>query len=142
MKISVSASGLQTVRQRTVFYLGRLRNLAPAFSLAAVEVLDDAQMQFNNEGDPPWAPKKRDNGLPLLVRRGTLKQSLQADEGENIERIEGGIRVGTNVEYAAVQQFGSSSRNIPARPFLWRDGDALARKIRDVFARHLASTEA
>lgn len=138
MKVSVSVSGVQALRKRVGLFRERMGNLRPAFARAAIEVLDDAQQQFNDGGDPPWAPKKHPNGLPLLVRKGTLKQSLQADAIGAVDDITGGVRVGTNVAYAPFQQKGTAT--IPARPFLWRDDDALKQKIRQVFVAYIAGT--
>ena len=144
MNISVNMQGVQALNKRVGLFNERLSNLGPAFASAAVAVLDDAQMQIRLGGDPPWAPKKRPNGLPLLVQKGSLKQSLQAGQPGAVEEIIGGIRVGTDIEYARTQQEGTdragARRNavIPARPYLFRDPDALAVKIRQVFAAYIA----
>ena len=144
MKIAISQTGLASVRAISTAFRGRMLDLRPGFARAATFVLDAAKTQINEEGDPPWAPKKKPNGLPLLVRKGALKESLQADFGEAITEIEGGIAVGTNLPYAPAQQFGTdkAGRNhdvhIPARPFLWRDPGEYSVKIRDIFADFIA----
>jgi phage virion morphogenesis protein len=74
----------------------------------------------------PWAPwseaydeTRNHSQHSLLVNRNDLFDSIQNDTtGET-------IMVGTNVEYAAHQQFGSGRAvgGIPARPFLGLSGD-------------------
>ncbi len=144
MKISVSLDGVQALRSKIAAFHERLSDLRPALARGAVEVLDAAQTQFNEQGDPPWAPKKRPNGMPLLVRTGSLKESLQAGAQESAVTFPGGILVGTNIAYAPVQQYGSDHAGrggntvIPARPFLWRDPEELGHKIQAVFAAYIA----
>ncbi len=138
MNISISLAGVQALRSKMAIFHERLSDLRPALARAGVEVLDDAQTQFSEQGNPPWLPKKHPNGMPLLVRKGSLKQSLQAGAQDAAVMVPGGIVLGTNLSYAPVQQYGSVHAHIPARPYLWRDPDALGRKITAVFAAYVA----
>jgi phage gpG-like protein len=61
----------------------------------------------------PWAarkPSKRDDGHPLLIRKGTLRQSIRW-------RLNGddAVVVGSDRKYAPYHQMGT--KNMPARPF-------------------------
>jgi phage virion morphogenesis protein len=77
---------------------------------------------FEKEGRPRrWRPlsikyaawKRRNRYSPkILEKSGALRRSL-TEKYTNTEAI-----VGTNVKYAAVHQFGSTKKNIPARPFM------------------------
>lgn len=81
---------------------------------------------FTSSADPDnqnWLPRKREgDGHPLLIDTGALLQAATGGGAGAIERIgrDGGeIGVDTGViQYAAVHNFGSESRNIPAREFM------------------------
>ncbi len=102
------------------------------------EQLHECVMEnFEQEGRPAWKPISRDG--KILNDTGRLKGSISPDYDNNT------ARVGTNVEYAAIQNFGGKTSphvirpkhkkalafggrivkavnhpgsNIPARPFL------------------------
>lgn len=81
----------------------------------------------------PWAPRKpskHDDGHPLLIRSGALRQSV----GWRLEGA-GAVAVGSDREYAAYHQFGT--KNMPARPFLPfdRDGNPAPRFMRKIQRR-------
>ena len=77
---------------------------------------------FEKEGRPRrWRPlskryaeQKRRQGYSgkILEKSGALRRSI-TERYTNTEAV-----VGTNLKYAAVHQFGSRKKNIPARPFL------------------------
>lgn len=87
----------------------------------------------------PWAPRKasrRDDGHPLLIRSGTLRQSISW-------RLEGDdtVVVGSGQKYARHHQFGT--KRMPARPFFPIDGKGrpvpeMERKIKGTIRRILA----
>ena len=61
----------------------------------------------------PWAPRKplkRDDGHPLLIKSGSLRQSIKY-------RVVGSdtVMVGSDKEYAKYHQHGT--KRMPARPF-------------------------
>lgn len=73
--------------------------------------------QTSPEGDPwaPWSPDyaaTRHGNQSLLVGGGDLRDSLK--------RFSSGTEIGagSNLEYAAVHQFGSDDGSTPARPYL------------------------
>lgn len=71
---------------------------------------------FDESGRPKWLGLKYRTGMPL-INGGNLRKSI-GEYYDNDQAI-----VGTNVEYAAIHQFGGmAGRNkkveIPARPFL------------------------
>lgn len=155
MKISVRVTGGGSLRDRFALMQERVANLHPAFTQAAIEVLDAAKEEINEQGNPPWVPKKHPNGHPLLEKTGALKSSLSAASA--VTDIPQGVKAGTNLFYARYQQEGTRSYDrgsplstregprryahggIPARPFLWAkaDRDSLTARIRDIFARRI-----
>lgn len=87
----------------------------------------------------PWAPRKasrHDDGHPLLIRSGTLRQSISwrlVDDDA--------VVVGSSQKYAKHLQFGT--KRMPARPFFQIDGKgglvpAMERKARGTIRRILA----
>lgn len=59
---------------------------------------------------PPRKPSKRDDGHPLLIKSGAMRQSISWRlEGEDT------VVVGSDKEYARYHQEGT--KNMPARPF-------------------------
>jgi phage gpG-like protein len=67
-----------------------------------------------------WSKKNRLSGPRpqfLGVVTGRLRSSITASPTEHIGS-EYRVRIDTNVEYGPTHEFGSLSRNIPARPFL------------------------
>lgn len=78
----------------------------------------------------PWAPRKpskSDDGHPLLIKSGTLRQSI----GWRLEGTDT-VVVGTDRKYAPYHQHGT--KHMPARPFLPVGSDgrlvpAMERKI-------------
>lgn len=62
----------------------------------------------------PWAPRKpskRDDGHPLMIRSGALRQSI----GWKFKGADA-VVVGTDKKYAVHHQFGT--KHMPARPFM------------------------
>ena len=61
----------------------------------------------------PWAPRKpskRDDGHPLLIRSGNMRQSIKWElRGDDT------VAIGTPTKYAPFHQHGT--KNMPARPF-------------------------
>lgn len=61
----------------------------------------------------PWAPRKkskRDDGHPLLIKSGALRQSI----GWKLQGSDT-VVIGTDRKYAGYHQFGT--KHMPARPF-------------------------
>lgn len=92
-----------------------------------------AQRAFDEPGlrPSPWAPRKSGGTHPLLLKSGTLRQSIHAARAGD-----GKAEVRIPVAYATVQQFGSSKTSgrgsgIPARPFFpaTKDGQLTERAI-------------
>lgn len=89
-------------------------------TLAAGTVLGAlAQRAFDEPGlrPTPWPARKSGGGHPLLIKSGTLRQSIHVrPEGADA------VRVGTPVVYGALHQLGSGKSSgrgsgVPARPF-------------------------
>ena len=95
-------------------------------------VASRATMAFRNEPmrPSPWAPRKkskRDDGHPLLIKSGSLRQSIGWKlEGDDT------VVVGTDKKYAGYHQTGT--KHMPARPFMPIDanGNLLPRVQRKI----------
>jgi phage gpG-like protein len=70
----------------------------------------------------------------ILQDRGLLRGSLST--GSAVKAGARSVSVGTAVKYAAVHQFGSAKKKIPARPFLVIQDDDRA-EFADLLKRHL-----
>lgn len=80
-----------------------------------------AKLAFRTEALRParWAPRKpskNDDGHPLLIRSGALRQSI----GWRLEGADA-VAIGTDKKYAAHHQHGT--KKMPARPFFPIDGN-------------------
>ena len=101
-------------------------------------VASRAQLAFRTASlrPAPWAPRKaskRDDGHPLLIRSGNLRQSITW-------RLNGSdsVVVGAPVKYASYHQLGT--KKMPARPFFPFDKagrimPAMERKIKGILER-------
>jgi phage gpG-like protein len=78
-----------------------------------------AQRSFDepNLRPAPWPARKSGGSHPLLIKSGTLRQSihLQIESGNS-------VRIGTPVVYGAIHQLGSDKKKgrgsgVPPRPF-------------------------
>jgi phage virion morphogenesis protein len=101
--------------------IDRGTNTRPLMQRLVQQLHHDVDENFEKEGRPKWRPlqpatlkeraRKGYTGK-ILERTGQLKRSF-TEKYTDTEAI-----VGTNLKYAAVHQFGSTKKNIPARPFL------------------------
>lgn len=102
-------------------------DLARPMDAIGLAFAERGRMSFHNEADPwgaPWTPlapatikARRDGGrggVSILRDTARLIQSLtHAPDEQGVD-----IRIGATDRPAPVHQFGSVSRNIPARPML------------------------
>lgn len=104
-------------------------------------VASRATLAFRSEPirPSPWAPRKpskRDDGHPLLIKSGSLRQSI----GYKVVGKDT-VVVGTDRKYAGYHQFGT--KHMPARPFMPLDenGNLLPRmqlKINEIVEKSVA----
>lgn len=88
--------------------------------MAAATVISSlAQRAFDepNLRPAPWPDRKRAYSHPLLIKSGTLRQSIHIEKQGS-----GVVKIGTPVIYGAIHQLGSKKSKgrgsgIPARPF-------------------------
>jgi phage virion morphogenesis protein len=108
------------VRKRLTALAAQGHSLRPLMQDIGEEVRRIVEKNFEAGGRPerwkPSARSKRDGGKPL-TDKGTLRRSMTVDADSK------SVRVGTNVIYAGIHQFGGKAGrgrkvNIPARPFL------------------------
>lgn len=115
----------------------RVRDLEPVFASMGQVVVTRADLSFRGEQSPAGDAWAALSAVTLRRRRGSTAQIL-SDTGRLANSITAhasaqAVRVGTNVAYAAVQQFGNPANRmyntagghaapIPARPFLPTDG--------------------
>lgn len=115
-----SADGIENIKARLKGVLAAKKD---ALKAAGVAVLTNAQQTITNGGDgwQPWSKNyKPKRAHQMLWDTGTLLRSLTVGDANNIfdQENDNTIIVGSNVKYAAAQNFGYSPRNLPARPFL------------------------
>ena len=106
--------------------ISRAQNLRPVYSDIAEYLLlshDERWDKQESSDGKPWKPlsdsyknskrKKKSRGSDkILVLDTFLKSGLSYNASHK------GLEFGTDKVYGATHQFGDSSRNIPARPFL------------------------
>ena len=79
-------------------------------------------------------PKGHNQGTRPLIDTGALMQSVISAGPDHIEETsQESTILGTSVEYAGIQQYGSQKKNIPVRPFIGIPDETL-----DVAAEMLA----
>lgn len=114
--------------QRLLINLSKkVGNLSPIMREIAGIMHDAVEENFEKQGRPRWKPlrpstieaRKKKGYWPgkILQQRGRLAASISRKYDNN------SARVGTNLEYAAIHQFGGLAgrghkAKIPARPFL------------------------
>ena len=76
------------------------------------------------KGGRSTRPTKR-GGSKMLQDTGRLRLSIQPSHSSE------SAVVGTNIEYAAIQNYGSSKKDHPAREFMWIS-DECVQKIQDM----------
>ena len=104
-----------------------LNNLTPLFNQIGYTLIDIVEENFETESflGKKWTPlskstkkqKSKKGYKKILQNRGHLAESI------DFEASKDKLILGTNVEYAAIHQFGGEagknhSAKIPARPFL------------------------
>lgn len=118
----MSAISLRLTKDTVSPSLARLADdsLIAKCTLAAGTVIGAiAQRSFDESSlrVAPWPERKKPAPNPLLIKSGTLRQSIHVkQEGTTT------VRIGTPVKYGAVHQLGSAKKSgrgsgIPARPF-------------------------
>ncbi len=104
----------------------RVSDMRPAMRDIADELHYQSMVNFEQQGRPRWQPlsaatqaanKGKRAGGQILSDVGNLKNSLRPSSNAN------SARVSSDVEYAAIHQFGGKAGrgnkvHIPARPFL------------------------
>lgn len=105
---------------------------APALEEIADYLMQRADAKFSSEGragggswkklTPKWLTFKEKHGFSsrILVKKGVLRQAMTKRDapGQVLEIGPHRLKFGTNIPYAATQQFGRPGKGIPARPFL------------------------
>jgi phage gpG-like protein len=118
--VSASVRGLTESEQADEAIADRMRNLTPVLQVLAQDLrtlIDDAFDQSRSPMGQPWAPlkpatikRRRKGSSKPLVDTGRLRNSVA------VRAKPRSIEFGSNVSYAAPQQFGTSA--IPGRAFL------------------------
>ena len=92
-----------------------------ALRLSGLHMLRSIDTNFRAGGRPAWAPLKvatiaRKGQSTILVQSGRLRKSVTRTS--SMKQSENELRIGTNLEYAPVHQFGYPQKRIPKRAFL------------------------
>ena len=134
------------LNKETEAILASLDDLTPLLKALGSAAHGIWNEKFRREG-PGWQPladvtlaKRRKNGrgAEILKDDGKLFASLtdSASEGSVYELSSKALTIGTNLEYAAVHQFGSKDRKIPKRAFL-PDASEVAPEFERVIKRYV-----
>ncbi|KZY52001.1 virion morphogenesis protein, partial [Pseudoalteromonas shioyasakiensis] len=127
-KIQISSEGAQAVSDVLTQLVNNLDDLAPALGNVGEHLMlthrDHFDQQRSPDGDP-WQPlspeyakRKKKNKDKILRLNDILRDTFAYNVGDE------SLEFGTNMEYAAIHQFGGESSMvprlaaIPARPFL------------------------
>lgn len=118
--MGVRINGLSAVSDLLLSMEQRVSTLEPVLQVYAQDLktlVDDSFDQSRAPDGSAWAPlapatiaRRRRGSSKPLVDTGRLRNSISA------VALNDALRVGTNVIYAGIQQFGG--RGIPGRPFL------------------------
>lgn len=87
-----------------------LADASPLMRMIAGSLLAETQKNFESNGRPAWlglspgTRKRRGAGAQPLQESGRLRASISNDHGSDF------ARVGSNVAYAAIHQFGGQTR--------------------------------
>lgn len=134
ISISIKDVGSQRALQKLA---NKLRNRSAANRALSVQLYGWVIKNFEAEGalNQRWAPlqestakrkltKKIPRGYhPILQVTGNLRQSFAPFADNDTAGV--GARASRGVDYAAVHEEGAPSRNIPARPMLPPEKDAV-----------------
>lgn len=96
VKVDPNSPGLKLVEEMA----GKMKRMGPLMKKIASLMLSIVRRNFQAGGRPPWPPRKDRAGHRLLWKTGRLISSLHQEATSRT------AEVSTNVEYAAVHQFG------------------------------------
>lgn len=80
------------------------------------DVLKNIEKNFNNESTfqgNPWEARKSGGDRKILQDTGSLKSSVKVLSKTNDSAV-----IGSDLDYAAANNFGAPSRNLPQRQFI------------------------
>lgn len=145
----------ESILRRLGYLLRATNDLTPLMEAIAGVLSGEAKQAFEEERSPKgdgWAElsevtvalREKSGHVPIniLQRSGRLAESISAQVTPN------SVTVGTNVIYAAVQQFGATKRkfkgvapwgDIPPRPFLGLSDEGRD-EIRELCVRYVLDT--
>ena len=115
IEISIKVDTSKFDRMMSDFPAAMARARTRALKDIGQHVASDATQAFRTASlrPSPWAPRKpskRDDGHPLLIRSGNMRQSIRWElRGADT------VAIGTPTKYAPFHQHGT--KNMPARPF-------------------------
>lgn len=122
--IQIKVQGDDAFKQALKQLENKASNLKPYFDDLGEYMVLSTRERFDREVDPDgnrWpelapatvARKARKNKNPKILQQDSiLRDSITPDATQDQ------LEMGTNLEYGPTHQYGDSSRNIPARPYL------------------------
>ena len=96
-----------------------LENPTEAYQIAGAIARESIRYNFNVGGRPThWEPSKRGTRLGIPGKRAsTLRVSNRLMNSFTVKASKNGVRVGTNVVYAAVHHFGAKKGSFGTKTF-------------------------
>lgn len=109
VRIEITPSGFPELERLMAAIAGNLANMEPALTSIGEHIVSLAKFNFRDERGPdgglwPESKRARDEAGQTLSLTARLKNSLTTPEAITVSGD--GVRVGTNVEYAAAHQSG------------------------------------
>lgn len=142
----------ESIHRRLGYLLRRINDLTPLMREIGPILEDAAQKAFEDEASPDGVGWKKLSEVTIALRTESghwpgkkLQVSGELAESITWQATPSSVTVGTNVIYAAVQQFGAEKRefkgvapwgDIPARPFLGLSDDSRD-DIRELVVRYV-----
>ena len=147
IQIDLNAKQFQSDLER---YKKLFSDFTPLMTEFGIQVSQIWTSIFRKQGDPKWVElsertlrqrRKEGKGAQILRDEGRLFNSLTTRSAGTVYNLTPlSLEIGTNLEYAAVHQLGSTTKKIPRRPFLPTDKQ-LTPMVKRVVARFIQEAQ-
>ena len=139
MQIDIEVSGIHEAIAELSKLSRTAKEIEPIHREIGNMIQNSIEESFEKEASPfgkAWTPSKKASGK-TLTDTGTLSSSFTVDADDDE------VRVGTNLVYAPIHQFGGKagrkrSVTLPARPFLPVKGGELESGLKEEIMAYLA----
>lgn len=130
VELRFGIEGEKELRRRLSKARRALTDFRPWLKQASLLAIETSQANIDAGGRPSWvalSPETRPKDDPVPLRDTDLLINSISDPATHedgvFEMDNFAVEVGTNLEYAGPQHFGTKDGHIPARPFMFLDDD-------------------